>query len=57
MIGSISDKQIESKILLVYMDFFSFFLFRVLLCFKALVMIGFTVFAQYVEAGKGFHKP
>ena len=29
---------------------------RVLLCLKALVVIGFTVFALYEEVGKGFHR-
>ena len=52
--GTRSDKQIERKILHVYMDLFSFFYpssfssssssssFRVLLCLKVLVVIGFT---------------
>ena len=58
--GTRSDKQIERKILHVYMDlfffFFFFFFFRVLLCLKAFVVVGFTVFALYVEVGKGCHR-
>ena len=56
--GTRSDKQIERKILQVYMDLFFFFLFfsRVLLCLKALVVIGFTVFALYIEVRKGYHR-
>ena len=52
--GTGSGKQIEWKILHVYMDLF--FFFRVLLCSKAIVVIGFTVFALYVEVGKGCHR-
>ena len=44
--GARSGKQIERKILHVYLDRF---LLRVLLCLKALVVIGFTVFALYVQ--------
>ena len=50
--GTRSDKQIERKILHGNMDLFFFLSFRVLLCVKALIMIGFTVFALYVEVGK-----
>ena len=50
-----SDKQIKKKILYVYMDLF-FFPFPVLLCLKALVVIGFTVCALYVEVGMGCHR-
>ena len=48
-----SSKQIERKILHVYMDLF---FFRVLLCLKSLMVIGFTVFALYEEVGKGFQR-
>ena len=53
-----SDKQIERKILHVICIwiFFFFLSSRILLCLKALVEIGFTVFALYVEVGKGRHR-
>ena len=58
--GTRSDKQIERKTLHVNMDLFFFFFFsssfsssRVLLCLKALVVIGFTVLSLYVEVEKG----
>ena len=52
--GTRSDKQIERKILHVYMGLFLFS--RVLLCLKALVVIGFTAFALHVEVEKGCHR-
>ena len=50
--GTRSDKQIESKISHVYV---ALFFYRVLLCLKALEVIGFTVLALYVEVGKRCH--
>ena len=49
--GTRSDNQIERKVLHMYMEFF-----RDLLYLKALLVIGFTVFALYVEVGEGCHR-
>ena len=36
--------------------FFFFLSSRILICLKALLEIGFTAFALYVEVGKGRHR-